>query len=165
MHIDCPPYYYLYIIEKGVQYLTLCENKYPKKLAFSYLEELSKEFDLLYGSEVQSAQRPYQFISFDTFIQKTRKLYTDARSQRNLEKISDQLRDVHTIFSRSMEEIMEREEKLNIASEKSRHLLSQSKKYEVMAVKLRRSLIWKQYGPYIIIGIIIVVFLIFRFWY
>ena len=64
MQIDNPPYYYLYIIEKGVQYLTLCEQKYPKKLAFSYLEELSKEFDLLYGNEVHSAQRPYQFISF-----------------------------------------------------------------------------------------------------
>jgi vesicle transport protein SEC22 len=53
-----------YIIVRDVVYLVLCDKSYPKKLAYSYLEELSKEFDQCYGSEVASAQRPYQFIKF-----------------------------------------------------------------------------------------------------
>jgi len=28
-------------------------------------------------------ERPYKFITFDTFIQKTKKLYTDTRANRN----------------------------------------------------------------------------------
>lgn len=57
---------YRYIVVKNVVYLCLCDKAYPKKLSYSYLEELSKEFDQCYGSEVPAAQRPYQFIKFGT---------------------------------------------------------------------------------------------------
>lgn len=53
-----------YIIEGDVVYLTLCEKSYPKKLAFTFLEELQKEFDTSYSSEVAAAKRPYAFIKF-----------------------------------------------------------------------------------------------------
>ena len=45
-------------------YLALCEKAYPKKLAFAFLDELTKEFEVLHGDEVESAERPYQFIGF-----------------------------------------------------------------------------------------------------
>lgn len=52
------------MIEYDVCYLTLCDKTYPKKLAFSYLEELQKEFQEQHGSEVQTAARPYSCIKF-----------------------------------------------------------------------------------------------------
>ncbi len=55
---------YSYLIEYDVCYLTLCEKTYPKKLAFSYLEELQKEFQEKHGAEVQTAARPYALIKF-----------------------------------------------------------------------------------------------------
>lgn len=49
----------------GVCFLTLAERSYPKKLAFQYLEELSNEFNRLYGGQqVDSFSRPYAFIKF-----------------------------------------------------------------------------------------------------
>ena len=45
-------------------YLALCEKAYPKKLAFAFLDELTKEFEVLHGDEVEAAERPYQFIGF-----------------------------------------------------------------------------------------------------
>lgn len=54
-----------YIIENGVCYLCICEKSYPRKLAFSYLEELAKEFNLSYGNEVDKpGLRPYAFVKF-----------------------------------------------------------------------------------------------------
>lgn len=41
-----------------------CLRSYPKKLAFQYLEELAREFGRLYGSQVDTVQRPYAFIKF-----------------------------------------------------------------------------------------------------
>lgn len=38
--------------------------RYPKKLAFQYLEELAGEFGRLYGTQVDAVQRPYAFIKF-----------------------------------------------------------------------------------------------------
>jgi vesicle transport protein SEC22 len=56
-----------YLIENGVCYLCVCDRSYPRKLAFSYLEELAKEFDVSYGQEVMKpGLRPYAFIKFGT---------------------------------------------------------------------------------------------------
>jgi hypothetical protein len=44
--------------------------------AFDYLDELQKEFVQLHGQQIDNVERPYKFITFDTFIQKTKKLYT-----------------------------------------------------------------------------------------
>ncbi len=62
--IESGPYYFAYIIENDICYLTLCERSYPRKLAFKFLEELQKEFDIQYGADVQNAKRPYAFIKF-----------------------------------------------------------------------------------------------------
>merc|ERR1711865_560247 len=76
-----------YINQDGVCYMCLTEKSYPKRLAFNYLEELLKEFNSKFRDEVESASRPYAFIKFDTFIQRTKKLYVDTRTQRNLNKL------------------------------------------------------------------------------
>ncbi|KAL6459315.1 hypothetical protein MHYP_G00327870 [Metynnis hypsauchen] len=62
-----------YVIEKGVCYLVLCEAGFPKKLAFAYLEDLQAEFHEQHGKKVPTVSRPYSFIEFDTYIQKTKK--------------------------------------------------------------------------------------------
>lgn len=101
-----------YRISHGVCFLTLTERAYPKRLAFDYLEELRNEFVQLYGAQVQKASRPYEFIRFDTFIQKTKKLYVDSRTQRNLDKLNVELRDVHNIMTRNINEVISRGERM-----------------------------------------------------
>lgn len=36
---------YSYMIDNGICYLTLTDKSYPKRLAFLFLEEISKEFE------------------------------------------------------------------------------------------------------------------------
>lgn len=58
-----------YIIESSVCYLCICDQSYPRKLAFSYLEELAKEFNMSYGNEVEKpGLRPYAFVKFGIYI-------------------------------------------------------------------------------------------------
>ncbi len=42
----------------------------------------------------------------DTFIQKTRKLYLDTRTQRNLSKLNDDLFEVQQIMTRNIQEVL-----------------------------------------------------------
>lgn len=45
--------------------MTICERSYPRQFAFSYLEELAKEFSMSYGNEVEKRNlRPYAFVKF-----------------------------------------------------------------------------------------------------
>lgn len=58
-----------YLIVGQVAYLCIADKSYPRKLAFSYLDELSKEFERSYGTEVGKPNlRPYAFVKFDTFV-------------------------------------------------------------------------------------------------
>ena len=60
-------YYFIHITERDVCYLTLCDSSYPKKLAYSFLEELKKEFDVQHGNEVAKTKRPFAFELFGTY--------------------------------------------------------------------------------------------------
>lgn len=100
------------MLASGVCILTLTERAYPKRLAFDYLDELRKEFFQVYGNQVRSATRPYEFIRFDTFIQKTKKVYNDSKTQRNLQKLNSELKDVHSIMTKNINEVISRGERL-----------------------------------------------------
>ena len=45
-------------------FLTLCDRGFNKKLAYSFLEDLSQEFYSQYGHKINTATRPYSFIEF-----------------------------------------------------------------------------------------------------
>ena len=45
--------------------MTICDRSYPRQLAFSYLEELAKEFFMSYGNDIKKKTlRPYAFVKF-----------------------------------------------------------------------------------------------------
>jgi len=53
-----------YLISDNVVFLTIADKSYPRKLAFSYLDELSKEFATTYGPKVETVRKPYAFVGF-----------------------------------------------------------------------------------------------------
>ncbi|XP_034469673.1 vesicle-trafficking protein SEC22b-A [Hippoglossus hippoglossus] len=118
-----------YLIAQGVCFLTLCEASFPKKIAFAYLEDLNNEFHDQYGKKVPKVTRPYSFIEFDTYIQKTKKMYADSRARRNLGSINTELQDVQRIMVANIEEVLQRGEALSALDTKASNLTTLSKKY------------------------------------
>jgi vesicle transport protein SEC22 len=154
-----------YIVSRGVVLLTLTEKGYPKRLAFDYLEELRREFLQSYGAKVAGATRPYEFIRFDTFIQKTKKLYVDSRTQRNLDKLNVELRDVQTIMTRNINEVIGRGERMENITQKSTHLTMESKRYSAQAKHANRMRIVKQYVPVaVVVGVVLLVWMASRYY-
>jgi vesicle transport protein SEC22 len=52
-------------------------------------------------------------VHADTFIQKTKKLYMDTRTQRNLSKMTEDLSEVQSIMTRNIQEVLGQGEKLD----------------------------------------------------
>lgn len=102
-----------YVIQEGVCYLCLCEASFPKKMAFAYLDDLHSEFFDQYGRRVPAVTRPYTFIEFDNYIQKTKKTYIDSRARRNMGSINTELQDVQRIMVANIEEVLQRGEALS----------------------------------------------------
>ncbi|RYR33344.1 hypothetical protein Ahy_A10g047928 isoform B [Arachis hypogaea] len=148
-----------YIIEGRVCYLTMCDRAYPKKLAFQYLEELRNEFERVNGSQIETAARPYAFIKFDTFIQKTKKLYQDTHTQRNISKLNDELYEVHQIMTRNVQEVLGVGEQLDQVSQMSSRLSSESRMYADKARDLNRQALIRKWAPVaIVFGVVFVLF-------
>jgi len=128
--IETGPYLFHYLIEQNVCYLVLCERNYSKKLAFSFLEDLSQEFYSLYGKKVHQVSRPYSFIEFDTYIQKARRSFMDSRARRNLSALNTELQDVQRIMVQNIDDVLQRGSLLSDLDNKAQNLNQISQRYK-----------------------------------
>ncbi|GMG38774.1 unnamed protein product [Ambrosiozyma monospora] len=152
-----------YSISNDVIYLVIVSAKFPKKLAFSYLNEIATEFDHIYGSDlVKPNLQPYQFIQFDSFITKTKKIYTDSRAQSNLDKMNNDLADVKQIMNKNIEDLLYRGDSLDKLQDLSSNLKRESAKYKKYAEKINFQMLLKKYAPVALLGFLIV-FILYRF--
>ncbi|XP_042285266.1 vesicle-trafficking protein SEC22b-A [Thunnus thynnus] len=152
-----------YLIAQGVCYLSLCEASFPKKMAFAYLEDLHNEFYEQYGRRVPTVTRPYSFIEFDTYIQKTKKSYIDSRARRNLGSINTELQDVQRIMVANIEEVLQRGEALSALDTKASNLSSLSKKYRSDAKYLNTRSTYAKVAAVAVFFITLIIYV--RFWW
>ncbi|OMJ19241.1 Protein transport protein sec22 [Smittium culicis] len=164
--IESDMYTFHYIIEHGVCYLCICDSSFPRKVAFSYLDELAKEFYMSYGSEIENQSlRPYAFVKFDTFMQKTKRVYEDSRTINSLGKLNENLLDVTKIMTKNMEDLLWRGDSLDRMSTLSDQLRDQSKKYRKDAKNLNIMAMYRKYGipAAIVLVFFIIIYIRFRF--
>ncbi|KAH9998561.1 snare-like protein [Xylariaceae sp. FL0662B] len=160
-----------YLIENDIVYLCICERSYPRKLAFTYLSDLSAEFAQSYPpQQLHSATlRPYAFMEFDTFIGRTKALYADARvaaagagnNNKNLGRLNDELRDVTKVMTKNIEDLLYRGDSLDRMGQLSSRLRDDSRRYRRAAVRVNWDLLVKQYAP---IGVFVLIVLVLVFW-
>ena len=154
-----------YILQDSLCFLTICDQSYPRKLAFTYLADLATEFTTTYSSSqyLSPSCRPYAFVDFDTFMQRTKKTYQDSRASQNLDKLNSELRDVTKVMTKNIEDLLYRGDSLEKMGEMSGRLREDSKKYRKAAVRINWELLLKQYGPFGALGLMMIVLLWWRF--
>jgi vesicle transport protein SEC22 len=163
--VESGPFVFHYILGNNVCFLTICDKTYPKKLAFSYLDELEKEFFSSYDSNaINSAARPYAFVKFDSTIQKIKKSYKDTRTQKNISRLNEDLNDVTRVMTRNIHEMLGRQEQLNHMSQLSGKLAIDSKKYLKDAKYLNWQALYRKYGPPTVVIFIVLLVLYIRFY-
>ncbi|XP_076316432.1 vesicle-trafficking protein SEC22 [Tachypleus tridentatus] len=157
--IETGPYMFHYLIENDVCYLAFCEKSFSKRLAFAYLEDLQNEFRSQYGSRVTTVSRPYSFIEFDTYIQKSKKSFMDSRSRRNLSTLNTELQDVQRIMVQNIDDVLQRGSALSDLDTKTSNLAVLSQKYKKDARYLNlRSTYAKAAGAAIIVFVFFLYF-------
>lgn len=135
-----------YIIKDDVCFLCICDKSYPRKLAFTYLADIATEFTTTYSSQQYNSPnlRPYAFVEFDTFIQRTKATYQNSRAAANLDKLNDELRDVTKVMTKNIEDLLYRGDSLERMGEMSGRLKEDSLKYRKAAVRINWELLLKQ---------------------
>ena len=137
---------YSYLLKDDICFLCICDHSYPRKLAFTYLADIASEFTTSYSpAQYQSPNsRPYAFVEFDTFIQRTKKLYQDSRASQSLDRVNDELKDVTKVMTKNIEDLLYRGDSLERMGELSGRLREDSMKYKKAAVRINWELLIKQ---------------------
>ncbi|WWC96051.1 hypothetical protein V866_002918 [Kwoniella sp. B9012] len=178
--IESGQYTLHYLIVDKVIYMCICDSSYPRKLAFSYLDELSKEFQRSYEGKIEGVTRPYAFMGFDTFISKTTRLYRDSRSltqgagpaasasssnqpPNQLDQLNENLKDVTRIMTKNMEDLLWRGDSLDRMSHLSTSLRSESAKYRKAARNINLQALIRKWAPVGGIGFVAILFIWYRF--
>ncbi|KAF5331666.1 hypothetical protein D9611_007617 [Ephemerocybe angulata] len=166
--IESGQYTLHYLIADNVVFLTIADKSYPRKLAFSFLDELSKEFASTYGPKVETVRKPYAFVGFDTFMSKTARLYQDTRTataaNNGLDKLNDDLQDVTRIMTKNMEELLWRGDSLDRMSHLSTSLRSESEKYRKAAKNINFQAMLRQYAPLAAVGFFVFLIILWKLW-
>jgi len=154
-----------YLISQEIVYMCISERSYPRKLAFTYLSDLSTEFSTTYPLQQVHSQtmRPYGFMEFDTFISRTKATYSDTRATQNLDKLNDELRDVTKVMTKNIEDLLYRGDSLERMGQVSSRLREDSAKYRRAAVRINWELLLSQYGPFAGVGFLMLFLIWWRF--
>ncbi|CEP64220.1 SNAP receptor SEC22 LALA0_S10e05248g [Lachancea lanzarotensis] len=146
-----------YVRVNTIAYFVIVDKGFSRSLAFSYLKEISQEFEHSYGNEYgKPSIRPYAFVTFDNFLQKTKKLYSDKRVQNNLDQLNQDLSGVKQIMTKNIEDLLYRGDSLDKMSDLSASLKQNSKKYRKSAQKINFDLLISQYAPIAVVAFIFV---------
>jgi len=163
---------FFYVIRDNIVYLTLTESSYPKRLAFLYLEEIADVFleSLMadhadHRNAVETAARPYQFIKYDSVLQRKQKEFIDPTSRSNTNKLNEDLMDIQSIMKKNIEEVLNRGEKLENVRDMSDNLVSKSKEFKWGAKKVTWQARVNQYGPIVAMTVFVVFVLYLKFFW
>jgi vesicle transport protein SEC22 len=102
-------------------------------------------------------------MEFDTFIQRTKATYSDSRATQNLDKLNSELQDVTKVMTKNIEDLLYRGDSLERMGEVSSRLREDSKKYKKAAMRINWELLLKQYGPIGGLGLVMIIFIWWRF--
>eukprot|EP00928_Gymnodinium_smaydae_P091432 TRINITY_DN75141_c0_g1_i1.p2 TRINITY_DN75141_c0_g1~~TRINITY_DN75141_c0_g1_i1.p2 ORF type:complete len:225 (-),score=65.02 TRINITY_DN75141_c0_g1_i1:68-742(-) len=163
-----------YKMEDGVCYMAMFEKSYPKNLAFAFLddihrlfqEELKREFgtgSVDYRSHIETIEKPYYFIKFDRQITKKKAEYRDPSSSKALSRLSENLTEVSSIMRQNIDEILQRGEALEDVGDKAAKLKVASKDFKGMTRMLSFQTMVQKFAVPIVIGLVVLLIIIFKF--
>lgn len=158
------------VYEQLIIVFVVTEKTYPKNLTFRYIDEVFRAFidDLRnqygdYRQAVATAERPYQYLSFDRTMQKLNKEYADTQSKQNQARLHEELSDVHNIMRKNISELLDRGEKLGELSTVSSRLRDESKRFKWGAKKLNVMDMWAKAAPVVGVGLVVLAVVYWRF--
>ena len=81
MTVEAASSHFHVLVDGGVMFLTMCDPGTPNALAFAYLDDVAREFMNQYATQVANVTRPYPFIKFDLYLQKTKKVFSSSHAR------------------------------------------------------------------------------------
>lgn len=151
-------YVFHYIVENGICYLCMSDEKNKHRIPFAFLEDTKDRFLMKFGLE--AAQQSIAFSMNEDFkgslAERMTYYNTDAadRSIDNIGTVKSQIDEVKDVMVQNIERVLDRGEKIELLVDKTEQLNQQAFRFESNSRSLRRALYWRQMRFRAIVGVI-----------
>jgi len=131
------------VLSSGVACCVLCDQEYPQRVAFSFIQQALDMFLKQYNTEEMIAKTGWtttekdlslNVIGLEPLLTK----YQNPAEADKITKIKKELEETKTIVIKTIEDLMERGEKLEDLAQKSNDLSLQSKAFMKESEKMNR---------------------------
>lgn len=151
-------YVFHYIVENGICYLCMSDEKNKHRIPFGFLEDVKNNFITTFGLE--AAQTAIAFAmneDFKNVIAERMEFYNSDQADKGLDNIGavkSQIDEVKDVMVQNIERVLERGEKIELLVDKTDRLNQQAFRFESSSRALRRAMYWKKMRCYAIIGVV-----------
>jgi vesicle-associated membrane protein 7 len=151
-------YVFHYVVENGICYLCMSDEKNKHRIPFGFLEDMKTKFLTKFGMEAaQSAIAFAMNEDFKNIIAERMEFYNSEQADKGLDNIGvvkSQIDEVKDVMVQNIEKVLERGEKIELLVDKTDRLNQQAFRFESSSRALRRAMWWKKMRCYAIIGVI-----------
>ncbi|EAS02424.2 synaptobrevin (macronuclear) [Tetrahymena thermophila SB210] len=162
-----------YLVQDDVVFIALVSSTYDVKLCRQYVKDIQQGFTeelkntfgttgVNYYSKLSTIETPYSFIKFDRYIKRKCKEFSDQRSQANIDRIKNDMTDIHEIMTQVFSKVMDRTKNLNELNENAAGLKDFSKIYVNKTKNLAWQMWLKKNAVYFILIILLCLFILFK---
>ena len=154
-------YKFFYEDENDITFLCMSKNL-DSDVAFSFIADLKKKFFLTYNIDTIKNAYSYQLKDFSNEIKKLSTSYSKNPISK-IKLLENSVSKTHNILFENIQQLMERDTKLNLIAQKSNRLTESSDNLLRNIHQIKRREKMKKYKTYCIIGtfIFILVFFIY----
>lgn len=147
-----------YMVESGITYLCMSDERSRRRVAFAFLEDAKIRFRSQYTEIMHTAPAFTMNGDFAPILERQMAFYNSDPSSDELTKVKSQLDDVKNVMVENIEKVLERGEKIELLVDKTDRLNQAAFKFEKNSKQLRNALFWKKVKMYIIAAVSISAF-------
>lgn len=141
-------YVFHYIVENGICYLCMSDEKNKHRVPFSFLQDMKQHFIAQYGREAPQTAIAFSFNeSFSKTIQNRMDFYNSGKVDSSIDSlgaVKNQIDEVKDVMVQNIEKVLERGEKIELLVDKTDRLNQQAFRFEASSRSLRRHLYWRR---------------------
>ena len=152
-------YKFFYEDEDDITFLCMGKNL-DSDVAFSFISDLKKKFFLAYNKDTIKNAYSYQLKDFSNEIKKLSISYSKNPISK-IKLLENSVSKTHNILFENIQQLMERETKLDLIAQKSNRLTDSSDNFLRNIHQIKRREKMKKYKTYCIIGIFIFILVFF----
>mmetsp|Transcript_8663 Transcript_8663/g.10059 ORF Transcript_8663/g.10059 Transcript_8663/m.10059 type:complete len:223 (-) Transcript_8663:271-939(-) len=154
-------YVFHYVVESGICYLCMSDEKNKHRLPYAFLQDMKDKFLVQFGIDAALMAIAFSFNEeFAPVIQQRMEYYNSGGAMDNIDALKNQIEDVKEGMVQNIEKVLERGEKIELLVDKTDRLNQQAFRFESTSRNLRRHMYWRRMRN---IGICSVVALIIIF--